>query len=226
MIERSTIEKEARRLQFEIWHKRELLFPYGIPPLHLMFQPAIAARVLDLEYEQREYIGAGKHGQEAAGILDRSRGIISISLQFPHTVQRFTGAHEVGHFLLHPHLGINSAVHRDKPIYAMNIAGRPDVEQDADYFAACLLAPQRLVREEFTKRFGSQPLRLDETLAWHLCKDSYTDLYIEPRRLKFAAAVAGAQKLDKYRFTSLSQHFELSLSAMAIRLHELELVLD
>lgn len=225
-MNRSQIEEKARLLQFEIYWARDLLFPYGVPPMHLMFEPTVAARVLHLEYEQRERIGSAQSGYEAAGMLDRDRGIISVSCRFPYAVQRFTGAHEIGHFMLHPHLGTGGTVHRDRPIHEMRATGRPRSEQDADYFGACFLAPRKLVREEFKKRFGNQPLRLDENLAWHLCGDSYTDLYSEPRELKFAAALASARKLDGRHFPSLSDYFAISPSAMAIRLHELELVID
>ena len=226
MIDRTRIEKEARRLQFEIWHQRHMLFKLGVPPPHLMFTPAIAAQVLQVSLNEIPRIESGQAGFEVAGTLDRSRGIITVSKIFSSQVRRFTAAHELGHYSLHRQLGNYGAVHRDRPIFGLVTGGRPEPEQEADYFGACFLAPEKLVREEFARRFGTQPLRLDETLAWHLCGDSYTDLYVEPRRLKFAAAVAGARKLDRAHFPSLSQHFDMSPSAMAIRLHELELVVD
>jgi len=225
-MDRTKIEDAARLLQFEIWHKRRFLFPLGIPPAHLMLEPAIAAHVLDLEYEVRNFIPSMHSDSGGAGMLDRARGVISVSRQFSHQIQRFTGAHEIGHYTLHPEVGAEGVVHRDRPITGLYVAGKPLYEQEADYFAACFLAPARLVIQEFNKRFGPQPLILDEVLAWHLLRDSYADLYAEPRALKFETALSSARSLDGRHFTSLADHFSVSPGAMAIRLRELELVRD
>lgn len=225
-MDRHHIEKQARRLQYEIYLASDFLFPTGRPPWQAMFQPQIAAKVLDIAYEHRDQIASGQNGYEAAGMLDRQRGIISISSRFNHKVQRFTGAHEVGHFLLHPNLD-SGIIHRDRPIFEMHGGGRPRIEQEADYFAACFIAPWKLVVTEFEKRFGHSPLRLDETVAFHLRGESASDLFIDPSgSLKFAAAVAGAKKFGGHPFQSLADHFGISISAMAIRLQELNLVKD
>lgn len=224
-MNRAQIELEARRLQYEIWHKRTMLFPMGEPPLSAMFEPRVAAKVLDLEYEFRPRISSGHEGTEAAGIFDRSRGIIAVSSRFKHTVQRFTGAHEIGHAMLHPSIG-DGIAHRDKPIFSVSTVGRPPAEQDADYFAACLLAPRKAVIEQFKARFWVEPpMRLDENVAFHLRGNLAHDLLAAPHgSLAFAAAVAGAHKFDRAHFSSLAEHFDVSVSAMAIRLQELELV--
>lgn len=228
-MNRSRVENEARRLQYEIWHKRKLLWPLGEPSLQGMFAPRVAAHVLNVEYELRDKIASSgfKHGFEAAGILNRTRGLISISTRFKYPVQHFTGAHEIGHFVLHPDVGSRTE-HRDRPIFDIPPNGRSLIELEADYFAACFLAPRKLVEEAFTCRFGSRnPLRLDETVAFHLCGNSAHELFVSPTgSLKFAAAVAGAQKFDRLPFQSLADHFGISISAMAIRLRELALVVD
>ena len=226
MVNRPKIEKEARLLQFEIWQHRKILFKFGVPPLHLMFQPSVAADVLQISLNEVSRIDSGQSGVEVAGTLDVNRGIITVSSRFKPQVRRFTAAHEIGHYQLHKHLGNSGIIHRDRPVHDLVSPSRPLIEQEADYFGACLLAPAKLVREEFALRFGANALRLDEVIAWHLCGDSYTDLFAEPRRLKFAAALAGASKLDRHHFPSLSTHFDMSPSAMAIRLHELDLVID
>ena len=228
-MNRSRVENEARRLQFEIWHKRKLLWPIGEPSLSSMFSPRIAAHVLDLEYEMREKITPLSFGNgfEAAGILNRARGIISISTRFKYAVQHFTGAHEIGHFVLHPDVG-GQIEHRDRPIFDLPPSGRSQIELEADYFAAFFLAPRKLVAQAFSRRFGStHPLRLDETVAFHLGGNLMHELFISPTgSLKFAAAVAGAQRFGGFPFPSLADHFGISVSAMAIRLQELGLVLD
>lgn len=224
----SQIEKEARRLQVEIWSNRELIFPIGVPPVHAIVDPRVVADFLGLEYELLERISAvdGHRDYAAAGMINRQRGIISISAQFNYSIQRFTGAHEIGHWILHPHLG-STTVHRDLPLSRSvnNTHTRSQIEKEADYFAACLLAPRKLVINEFKKRFGEPPLVLTEHLAFHLMGAQHQDLYINPHNsLNFAATVAGANKYDRFRFSSLADQFGMSVSAMAIRLQELGLI--
>jgi len=222
------IEKEARRLQFEIYTHAEILFPLGIPPIEQIFDPAVAARVCGLEYEYRDYIAptSGNRGEfKAAGQVDRRRGIISVSNEFRYEERRFTGAHEMGHFVLHPNIGID-VPHRDRPPgHSVADSRRPLFEKEADYFAACFIAPARLVRQQFELRFGPAPLELTDDLAFHLGgKQERLLRTAPPGSLDFAVAVAGARSLDGRHFPSLAEHFGLTLSAMAIRLHELDLL--
>lgn len=222
------IESEARRLQNEIYSRRDLLFSTP-PPVRLLFQPDIAARVLGMEYEYRDSIGAadGRQDMEAAGLLDRQRGIIAVSSNFSFEEQRFTGAHECGHVVLHDWAGERFA-HRDRPtVNGLANETRPLVEREADYFAACYLAPRKLVTEEFTERFGRVPLVLDETLVFHLQLDPRAErrlLTAACGSLDLALALARCARLDGRSFPSLAIHFGLSPSAMAIRLRELGLV--
>jgi hypothetical protein len=50
-MEHAKIENEARRLQFEIWNRRQIIAPSGASPLQL-FRPDIAAGILDYEQQQ------------------------------------------------------------------------------------------------------------------------------------------------------------------------------
>ena len=227
-MDRSKIEREARRLQFEVWSERKLLWPNTEPPVVAMFEPSVVARMLGLEYELRDRIGAvdsSQHGVEAAGTLDRRRGIIAVSTQFRHPTQRFTAAHEIGHFVLHPYVGDRIA-HRDRTVFDIGNPSRSTFEADADYFAACLLVPLKLLEEEFHKRFGTRkPLPLTDTVAFHL-RASH-EVFTAPRgSLMFGKAVATARSFDRARFPSLTDHFNVSASAMAVRLREAGLVVD
>lgn len=219
-MDTARIEQEARRLQYEIWHKRGLLFPLGEPSPHAMLTPEIAARVLDVTYEVRDSIGG------SAGLLDRRTDTIAVSRQFGYAAQRFTGAHEVGHYLLHPFTG-DRVAHRDLPLNGGFSHGRSPVEREADYFAACYLAPARLLQQAFQVRFGREPLHLDDLVAYHLVGARAQQLLRAPTgSLDFAAAVATAQKFDRKMFPALTEQFGMSVSAMAIRLRELRLVAD
>lgn len=224
-MDRKKIEQEARRLQYEIWHKRELLFPLGEPSPVAMCKPDVAARVLDLEIDYRDDLGTFRAGSSAytvAGMLDRGRGIISLSTRFTEQAMRFTGAHEIGHFLLHP----GEHFHRDRPLSADG-HGRSAREHEADYFAACFLASKRLIEEAFAPRFGKAPLVLDDNVAFYLRGAKAHELMrAATGSLDFAAAVAGARSFAGTPFPSLAEKFGLSISAMAIRLQELGLVVS
>mgnify|MGYP000875870267 CR=1 FL=1 len=219
-MDKSLIEQEARRVQFEVWSKRDFLWN-TVPSVPAMFDPIVVSGVLGLEYELREGLGAidYRHGQ-AAGVLHRRRSTISISTKFDYPTQRFTAAHEIGHFILHPSVG-DVVEHRDRPIFEMQ-ANRPQHEADADYFAACLLVPRKALIEAFEKRFGTKkPLPFTSTVAYHV---GLSDFSTRRDRLMFAKALARTQSFDRHRFQSLAEHFQVSASAMAIRLWECGLV--
>lgn len=134
---------------------------------------------------------------------------------------RFTGAHEIGHYMLHP----GEVFHRDRPISEVGSSARPQIEQDADYFAACSLASEKLIKEEFELRFSYMPLPLTDAVAYHLRGEKGQELMrANTGSLEFAAAVAGAHSFGGRRFTSLADRFGLSIKAMVIRLQELGLV--
>jgi hypothetical protein len=109
------------------------------------------------------------------------------------------------------------------------MAGRPRFEVEADYFAACFLAPRKPVIESFKIRFvDGPPLQLDHNIAFHLKGEHAHELFLKPHgSLDFAVALAGALRFGRLRFeTSLAAEFGLSVSAMAIRIQELGLVAE
>ncbi len=222
-MDKAAIEKEARRLQVEIYSRRELRYPFGAPNIPALFDPRNVADHCGLFYDTRprittDYAGGG----EAAGLWQRDRVTILVSTRFSYETQRFTAAHEVGHYILHPLVG-DRTLHRE--FVVGDSMKRPPLEQEADYFAACLLMPKRAVITEFDARFGSKhPLALTETVAFHLKADERL-LFAQPAgSLLFAEAVAKAQQFDRRRFQSLAAFFGVSPRAMAIRLEELDLV--
>ena len=229
-MDRRSIEIEARNLLGRIWRGQEELFPFGAPqPLH-MLEPEIAVRLLDgYRLEYADGLGQWRRGGadfEIAGLLDQQRRLIRVSTKFAYPSMRFTAAHEIGHVVLR-HTG--HVIHRDRPVFELQSDGvRDPDEQAADYFAACLLAPARLLTDEFKKRIGiGPPLPLNDAVAFNLCGESaHALMRAGPDSLKFAAMVASTRRFNGRHFQSLAEMFNISVSAMAIRLRELHLVED
>lgn len=69
----------------------------------------------------------------------RKTWVITLNALEPDTRQRFSLAHEYWHIIAHGSAGLAS--HRD-----FTFMGRDPVEAIAEYFAACLLMPKRLVK--------------------------------------------------------------------------------
>lgn len=90
--------------------------------------------------------------EDISGILDvRTEPIILINKEHGLPRQRFSVAHELGHYQLHHILGI---IHVDKKSYYRNIKstqGLDIIEIEANQFAANLLMPENLIRNELEK---------------------------------------------------------------------------
>lgn len=89
-------------------------------------------------------------------VLEDGRGMIGVNASHAPTRQRFTVAHELGHYVLHrdqlpvfidTQLRQFSAVFRD----AGSSTGEDRREREANGFAAALLMPASLVREEINR---------------------------------------------------------------------------
>lgn len=224
-MDKQGIEKEVRRLQKEIWNGREVRYRMsGVPDIPTIFDPRNVADHCELFYEERDHLDTDyRGGGGAAGIWRRDRSTILVSTRCSYEVRRFTAAHEIGHFMLHPHIG-DRTLHREFPVEG-STGPRTPIEKEADYYAACLLMPSGWVRKMFQARFGTKtPLALTETVAFHLGAD-YGQLFFQPRgSLLFAQLIARVEKFGGMPFKSLANYFGVSPKAMAIRLEELGLV--
>src|SRR4051812_34027732 len=102
---------------------------------------------------------------------------------------------------------------------------RPPKEREADHFGACYVMPPELVRQEFEIRFGRRPLMLGADVAWALDHQHYDALLTSnPDSLAFESAVARAANFNGNGRPSLHMTFGVSVTAMAMRLAELELL--
>jgi Zn-dependent peptidase ImmA (M78 family) len=228
-MDRKAIESKAHELHREIWLRREIIWPMGVPPPVAMLDPLVALENLGLNCELRDSASAdGSRGAdaEAAGFLDGRRGIVVISTAFSYEVQRFTAAHEAAHAVMHPWIG-DKVLHRDLPSLGTQ-ARRHEHDREADYFAACYLMPRKLVETEFALRFGSRrPMPLTEAtlFAMRVPESGVRTVFSAPAgSLQFARLVASAEVWDRMRFKSMAEAFGVSPTAMAIRLEELGLV--
>lgn len=89
--------------------------------------------------------------KDISGVLFRSSDDVVIGVNAKHPLQRqkFTIAHELGHFLLHD----GEAVHYDKDYRVslrsdLSSAGTDIEEIEANFFAASLLMPDRFLLED------------------------------------------------------------------------------
>ena len=223
MINREKIRAEVRALHAAIWKERRKLCPEARSALDLL-NPAVAARLLGVKYEVGRSLGTFQddgYVVSVAGLLDREAGEILIS-EFDSVVTRFTGAHEIGHWILHPK---ELLVHRDRPLDGAS-EGKLPIEIEADYFAAHFLMPQKLLKTEFAESFGVPVLEFDEhTPTWLGLQNSRTRFFgVNKKSLEREIVIAKADSYYGVHFRSLADRFNVSPSAMAIQLKEAKLV--
>ena len=228
-MNKESIQKAARELQRDLWRNRDDLWPGQQVTAFEVLDPGAAAHFLGLQFEEHEDLGGerfGFRGQRfrVAGLMDRQAKKIAIATWFPFETRRFTAAHEIGHWLLHP----DQVMHRDRPIDggADLGRGRPQFEIEADYFAACFLMPPKLLEDAFRNLFGMrEQFVIDENVAFHLCPSDPDSLVrVERDSLDRELVLARCGSFNGKYFRSLSEQFGVSRTAMAIRLKELEFV--
>lgn len=88
-------------------------------------------------------------GDEISGLLitENGRSIIGYNSVEPIVRQRFTLAHELGHYVLHT----DDKLFVDKIMYRKNFSSTKEriQESEANAFAAAILMPKELLRKEF-----------------------------------------------------------------------------
>ena len=196
-----------------------------------MLDPALVADLLGVGFEYRAGLGtfgdrSGRY--EIAGYFNRDTQSIGVSQRFSAITVRFTAAHEIGHWALHRHLTELDLLHRDRPISGLAAdAGRPRLEREADYFAACLLMPPNLVTKEFGRRFLRAPFVFDDASTFYFRPDD-PECLLRPYEgsLDRETVLATARSFNTVPFEPLHQRFKVSITSMTIRLKELGLIVD
>lgn len=111
---------------------------------------------LDLVVTHLGLIAQARALADASGVLvvESGRGVITYNAMHSHVRQRFTMAHEIGHYVLHvknkqPRLFIDRNVYRRDD---ESSTGNDLEEIQANKFAAAILMPSDLVRSEIRKQ--------------------------------------------------------------------------
>lgn len=222
----------ARNLLAEGWKARRSLWPgkdISLEDFLVQSPKTIATKLLLLTVDEvREIPNLDiLHGRESnletVGILNRSAKQIIVAQKFGFEQSRFTLAHELAHWMLHPQL----VLHREKSINFM--PSRSAIEQEADLFAAEFLMPSKLVREHFLARFeGMVDGRLKDGAQYYwLSQDNPqlndVDFYAGDSTFR-AIQFAKCRLSYGRRIISLCEFFRVSPRAMAIQLVDLGLV--
>lgn len=210
------VEHISRRLLRAMWRYRFDLWPDENVdhPLQLL-DPARGCQAIGMELSLIPDLGKFKRGRQEiliAGIIDQGRSRIEISERPSRAERNFTAAHELGHALMHRHTGL----HRDRPIGEACVSDRAPFEQEADKFAACYLMPRRQVVQALDDRYGETVFRRSDEEIELIFGAAWTGCSSRRERARFIAGHTG-RNID----VSLAELFQVTVSAMAIRLEEI-----
>lgn len=220
------IENTAIELQQLLWKHRKQIWKedYSETPLKILNPSHALQKVLGYKYFSMEDIilAGSTYDVNTAGIIDQRDKLVLISKQYHGAIQNFTTAHELGHAVLHSEL----VMHRDKPLDGSKQVGRRDEKEiQADKFASYFLIPKKQLVEEFKVRFLTEKFIIDDQSAFNLIKEGVSKLRTDSKNLRgLASKLANATRYDSTSFKSLSELFNVSTVAMAIRLEELNLL--
>lgn len=159
------------------------------PPIELIYG---IMKERGIKFEERN-----EHDDEFCGVYieQGNTKIIFVNSNLRQTRKHFTIAHELGHHYL-GHTLKNGAIICDNSMLNAKNKERPEQEKEADFFAACLLMPERLVKKKKAEYVQDQ--------------DQQCNLFSVP---------PSANELTNH----LSGYFQVSKEAMGYRLLELHL---
>lgn len=212
----SKIQNALWKHKKTIWPKRETINEIEI----LDYKKAI--KLFDYALEMEESLGRIDTVTEIGGICNNSTCTISISTMFEPERINFTGAHELGHALLHT----DEVLHRDISLAEVSHEkNRPLKERQADIFSANFLMPQKTITKLFKERFKSEKLLIDDYSAFNLNYFTVDELIDDLKTTRsFSRKIASTKFFGDKVFDSLAKRFNVSTEAMAIRLEEIGLV--
>ena len=213
-----SIEIEVRRLHRKIWDRRHEFCRLGCPPVELI-HPKNAAKVLGYVYEEAPEICDWPPSRRLliAGMVDPQGKRVVVSERFAPAVMRFTAAHEIGHIVLHAPRQMLRERATEGPSPARN-----SEECDADRFASLYLMPERLVCKAIGETFGANlPIVVDDNIAFWLDPSGHHELATAPTATQARALATCRRNFGGRYITPLHEQFQVSASAMAIRVKEI-----
>jgi formiminotetrahydrofolate cyclodeaminase/Zn-dependent peptidase ImmA (M78 family) len=225
-LSEAAIEALAIRLQRAMWNNKDCVWKTDIPDVAFdVLNPDKALECFGLLVHHATTLGQyASQGDmfEVAGQIDQTAKVVSISEQFSRDTQHFTTAHELGHYLLHT----QSVLHRDRPLNGLRAMEPRDSEEwQADKFASYFLMPTKLVKRTFARLFLTEKFTITEETTFALNEQSTRTLRDKCRNLRgLARLLAKTTAYNGVHFYSLSEQFNVSDEAMAIRLEELKLL--
>jgi hypothetical protein len=223
---RDLIRECARKLTIELWRLLQKRHGKSLSALEILpIEPRlIAPELLGLTYDEPYEIGS-VGGVEIAGLVERETKRVVISQKLPAEVRRFTGAHEVAHWVLHPAaMALRESPATDR---ALRSPFRTAREREADLFAADLVMPVKAVEEAYAKLFGA-PLdgsRIDQDQAFCLTNGNRTAADLAQMTAEERARlIADSYSLVDRHARSLAEIFGVSTNTMAYQLLDIGLV--
>jgi hypothetical protein len=226
--EQEQVKRRATELLRSLWRQRSQIWstPRTVDQLLPIPTHVIARHLLRITIEEPETIPVHSSSDfQTAGYMDRSERRIVVAQNFRPEWRRFTMAHEIAHWVLHPAI----TLHRDRPLSGGERAnrGRPREEQEADLFAAELLMPAKVLKEKFGDAFGLQIDLTDPVTISRLSIGVGRELndYEFASNLRYRSMVIAGARSFTNRFAPLASTFGVSPTAMAIQLEDLGLVI-
>lgn len=223
----SDIEKAATDLQNLMWIHKKTIWKDNIPdhPTKVLKPNIVFKKALGYNFSITDSIGVSESDStysEIAGLINQDEKIVLVSNNFEKNTQNFTAAHELGHAILHK----QTVMHRDRPIDGSSRSGGRSLEEiQADKFATNFLMPTKMVKEIFAELFLTDKFVINEDNAFNLIKDSPSKLRAECKNLRgLSLKLAAAERFNNESFNSIAKLFDVSITAMAIRLEELNLI--
>ena len=217
-MDRRDIALQVRELHKRLWNERHNLFPLGCHPLDLC-EPRLAAALVDYDYREEPIDDwPPKHKMLTAGLVDPQTKSIVVSPMHDVRIMRFTGAHEIGHVLLH---GVDKLL-RERPIEGPRLNYQDRKEREADIFATLFLMPEKQMLEAFSRTFKVEPpIKIDEDLAFRLGNGDVAEVLNNPGNPLSLMRKFACWSPVESEYKSLHDQFRVSVTAMAIRLEEL-----
>lgn len=221
MTVEAAVEYALQRLR----ERRRIFKEQGLHDPVDWLEPSILARMLGLEYELVPTMHlADRRGSDVpVGLLDLNRRAVVVSEHRGLSAARFTGAHELGHYLYHQG---RYRKHWER-VYDPT-RRRSQAEREADTFAGRFLVPKKLLRARIEanfrveRNFCSLPISVNDNVLFHLCGGAFEP---DPDNLELEYALAKTHtNFDGEHIVPLYEQFKVSVTAIAIELRRLRVL--